>query len=186
MQYQVAISVSPQLWGVDTHTEHWTKRMVLGTSQFSQALCDTRPWVSALSVGCFQPHLKWASKSPDGKVPVDRLGPTNKKKKTKKVSVVPRCVIAGQQVFSHRLPQMLQFLRAIKGKWEKQKQLLLLEGEEALWDMSQIHVKESLIMFAVHRSARVFGCFFLLQNILNCYVPLFFSFLVNLFKVKSC
>lgn len=69
-----------------------------------------------------------------------------------------------------------------KANESRQKQLLLLE-EEILWDMSQIHGKESLMISAVHRSARILGCFFSFMKILNCYVCLFFSFLVNLFKV---
>lgn len=162
----------------------WTKGIVLGTCLASSPkLCVTHvpecpcPFCWLVSVS-FEMDIKVFSYQN----PVYSLGPTNGQK-IKKVSAVPQCVwLLGNRCFQIGCHWCFTLLVLSKANESSQKQLLLLE-EEILWDMSQIHGKESLMISAVHRSARILGCFFSFMKILNCYVCLFFSFLVNLFKV---
>lgn len=156
------------------------------SGQLSQVLRDTCPWVSVPSVGWFQSHLKWTSKSPDSKVPFDGLGPTLKKK-IKKVSAVPQCMwLLANRCFQISCHRCFTFLVVSEANESREKQLLLLEGKETLRDMSQIHGKESLTISAVHRLARVFGCFFLLWKFWIVMFVCLLVFWLILFNFKSC
>lgn len=129
-------------------------------------------WYMSLSV-CPFCWLVSVSFETDVKVPVDSLGPW---KKTQEGSAVPQCVglLANRcfQIGCHRCLPSLVLSKANENRW---KRLLLLEREKTLRDMSQTCGKESFMISAVHRSARVFGCFFLLQKF---WIVLFVCFLV--------
>lgn len=147
------------------------------SGQFSQALCGTCPWLS-LSFLLAGFSLNWNG----------HQSPQTAEKKIKKLSAVPHCVwLLANRCFQTGCHWCFTLLLLSKASESRQKQLLLLEWEETLWDMSQIHGKESLMISAVHRSARVLGCFFPFVKILNCYVCLVLVFwLICLrFKVRK-
>lgn len=165
--------------------ECWTKGMVLGTLLASspKPCVIHMPECLSLLLACF--NLIWKGRQSSRTAESLLTVWDQPMKKVKKVSAVPQCVwLLANRCFQIGCHRCFPFLVLSKANESRQKQLLLLEGKETLWDMSQIHGKESFMISAVHRTVRVFGCFFFCKNSES--FCMFFSFLVNLFKVNSC
>lgn len=188
MQYRVAISASPQVCGADTHMECWTKGMVLGTCLASSPKSCVTHVLECLSLLLAGFSLIWNGlQSPQIAKSLLMVWDQQWKKKIKKVSAVPQCMwLLANRCFQISCNRCFTFLVVSEANESREKQLLLLEGKETLRDVSQIHGKESLTISAVHRLARVFGCFFLLWKFWIVMFVCLFVFWLILFNFKSC